>query len=143
MSKPRTYDSFIDVDPAGKASVYNREDLLKFFSQFPGQRIAVTYSVLGKKKSQKMMGYYWAEVVQKFMWNFQENGNPFDKEETHREMKKLSPVMKRVVQAGTKMRTEPRSMSDPDFTNEDFIQYLEDLHRAAVERGFDFNDPNE
>lgn len=142
MSKPRRYEAIFEIDEKGSARVYNRNLLEKFFGLWPGRRLLVTFALVGNSPKDPLRGYYFAEVVTKFQIALRGYGYNFTKEETHEFIKQFSPAMRAEYEINGKIFSRYRSISDDDFSNEDFREYIDDLKRAAAEEfSIIINDP--
>lgn len=142
--KRRVISTTFETNEKGILSVYNREDFSNFFKENPNERFSVEVKKLAKNKSSGLRAYYFAEVVPKFQIALRGIGYSFTSKQTHEFIKQFSPIMEPQIEMNGKTYTERRGLSDSDFTNSDFLSYIEDLKRfAAEEFSIIINDPHE
>ena len=98
-------------------------DQLKQFGRMnPGKRFKMVLYSNEKKSSH--LGYYFAEIVPKFKQAFRELGEPLSDTEVDQRLRDFSPVLKRQDETGSDVI---RSLSDDDFSDDDWKEYIEDL----------------
>ena len=51
-----SFETFVTINPEGKAEIYNRQYMVDFFAKHPNERFDL---VIKKKRSKKQNNYYW------------------------------------------------------------------------------------
>jgi len=138
----RKVEGFGETDGKGNFLVYNRKLMMDFFTANPGRRFGWEFKLAAENKSSKMRGYYYAEPVVKMQQALSSRGYQFDKKQTHDFIRPLCSSMRVQFEVNGLPYERIRDISDDDFTNADFKEYLEELcQTAATEFGVVINDP--
>ncbi len=142
MTATRKHSVIFETDSTGIPTMANREDFLKFFAQFPERSFKGEIKLVRDGEQNKLRAYYFAEVVTKYIYALRGCGYSFGSQDCHDFIKQFSPVMDISFQLNGKHYPRYRSITDSDFTNADFLEYIEDLKRfAAEEFSIIINDP--
>lgn len=132
------------TDSNGAPKMMNRAMVDAWFKKNPDTQFTGEIKKVGKRHSDRLRAYYFAEVVQKMNIALKGAGYNFTQEETHQFIKQFSPVMTEVVEVGNYRMNRYKSFRDPDFNNTIFLEYISDIQRfAAEELDIIINDPNE
>lgn len=132
------------TDSNGKVKMLNRSIVMMWFEKNPDSEFTGELKKVGKRHSDKLRAYYFAEVVYKMNIALKGAGYNFTQEETHQFIKQFSPVMTEEVDIGNYRMKRYKSFKDPDFNNAILLEYIADIQRfAAEELDLIINDPNE
>lgn len=128
----RKLEGIGETDANGNFLVFNRKLMLDFFEANPSRRIGFEFRLIAEDKSAQMRKYYWVEPVVKMQYALSSRGYMFDKDQTHDFIRGLCPCMRIKMQIEDVEYERIRDISDDDFTNADFCEYLEQLGNIAA-----------
>lgn len=141
--KKRTLTQVGTINDNGKLSMYMGE-ANDFFSQWKGERVAVTFKVIGKKSSDALRGYYFACVVPTFQQALYETGERKTQEQTEKYMRSLSPIMYDENVDPITGKYSPRLKEVREVSNAELIEHINCIKQiCAEEYSVYINDPNE
>lgn len=76
----------------GEMLIYNREEMVRFFQQWPDVKFTMSVKVYAKKTSGAQIGYYKNAVLPALVDGWKVLGEDFTKNQADEEIRKLSPV---------------------------------------------------
>jgi hypothetical protein len=138
---PTRYEGSGETSREGKLYIYNRAALNQFFKDNPGKRVAFTFQIFDKDISKGQRGYFFGEIVPRFMDFLIEQGNDVTDEQARNALEDAAPIMWKQIhlEGGKTVRTR-RRQSDEDFSGEDMstlidfcIRYLLEEFNLALE----------
>lgn len=120
------FETFIQVDEAGTAKVFNREFMDAFFKQHPNQRFEL---VIHKQRSKQQNKYYWS--VLRLISD--ELGNEADDRTLHEIFKfKFLQVNTGIIDETTG-EVLIHVKSTTGLSKQEFIDYLENISRYVAQ----------
>ena len=146
MARTANHEAVGKTDEHGILRIYNRELLDEFMKKHPNRVIEMEFVAVGDKHSDPMRRYYFVEPVAKIQKALKGLGYEFDRQETHEFCKTISPVTRKEIEIVNRetgeITVKYKPISLKRLTNEDFLDYIEDLKRwAAQELHIIINDP--
>lgn len=131
------FQGILEFTEDGELKMYNKAEFMRFIEQFgKGRRFTYDVKAIATGEKNWIRAYYFAELVEKFLFGYEQHGEILDKDEAHQRMKKLYPPLRIIVESelpGAKKQVKTKSIMDEDFSPADFWDYIDFLAQYAAE----------
>lgn len=109
------------------------EELKDFFKKNKNSKIIAEFTVLKKKASEALKGYYFLSVVPQFKKAIWLSGDRLTEQQTDEFLRKLSPIMYEEFVNTSSGKYENRLKEINELSNPELVEFIEHLKQIGAE----------